>query len=325
MVSSIHSAVIQTDAAINQGNSGGPLIDVNGLLVGINTSKLVGDAQGIGFARPVRLAAELLDGAKAPFEPDLSSPEKGVISCARAIELASSAVVHCQDDDSSFALLLEAMKGMKARLQLGPEAERAMDERMQKFGKDEWASFMHQMLIASVKETSSSQVVAAMEQKMKSIEVSGISTADLQKKVDETLGREEVIKEIRKAIDGLGAYRAEWDQELLKRTGLKIDHKNPRSNLETLKMGIRVDQVKYVDPTRAWVSISGRNVDGSPYRYSEFWLKVAGGWKERSTPRPDDVKLLPPGFPLPVEEYQRALEFHIEQMIKGMSERSKQP
>lgn len=48
---------IQTDAAINQGNSGGALINTNGQLVGINTAVLTQDAgtEGIGFAIPVDL------------------------------------------------------------------------------------------------------------------------------------------------------------------------------------------------------------------------------------------------------------------------------
>lgn len=44
--------VIQTDVAINQGNSGGPLINLDGKVVGINTAVIFG-AQNIGFALPV--------------------------------------------------------------------------------------------------------------------------------------------------------------------------------------------------------------------------------------------------------------------------------
>lgn len=48
---------IQTDAAINRGNSGGALIDANGALVGINTATLAEDqsTEGISFAIPVDL------------------------------------------------------------------------------------------------------------------------------------------------------------------------------------------------------------------------------------------------------------------------------
>lgn len=52
---------LQTDAAINEGNSGGPLFNGKGEVVGINTAKLSEDVQGIGFAIPSNTLKEKLD------------------------------------------------------------------------------------------------------------------------------------------------------------------------------------------------------------------------------------------------------------------------
>ena len=55
---------IQTDAAINEGNSGGPLIDVEGCVIGINTAKKTDDQErgvGIAFAVPANLAQAVVN------------------------------------------------------------------------------------------------------------------------------------------------------------------------------------------------------------------------------------------------------------------------
>ena len=55
---------IQTDAAINPGNSGGAMIDLHGDLIGINTAILAGGSggnQGVGFAIPINLAKSVMD------------------------------------------------------------------------------------------------------------------------------------------------------------------------------------------------------------------------------------------------------------------------
>ena len=59
------SSFIQTDAAVNPGNSGGALVDLNGNLIGVNTAifSRSGGSNGIGFAIPGVLVARAVDSA----------------------------------------------------------------------------------------------------------------------------------------------------------------------------------------------------------------------------------------------------------------------
>lgn len=81
---------IQTDAAVNPGNSGGALVDMSGRLVGVNSAILTrsGGSNGIGFAIPADLVAQALDSALAG-ETSLPRPWAGIIGQSVTAELAA--------------------------------------------------------------------------------------------------------------------------------------------------------------------------------------------------------------------------------------------
>jgi serine protease Do len=65
MAGEVYQDFLQTDAAVNPGNSGGPLVDAQGRVIGINTA-ILGDAyQGVSFAIPSSVAKAVYERLKA--------------------------------------------------------------------------------------------------------------------------------------------------------------------------------------------------------------------------------------------------------------------
>lgn len=94
-----YTNLIQTDAAINVGNSGGPLINIAGEVVGIN-SAIFSPTQtslGIGFAIPIDdakvIARHLIETGQVPYLgihlEDLSREEKQEIGVSRGVKIAA--------------------------------------------------------------------------------------------------------------------------------------------------------------------------------------------------------------------------------------------
>jgi serine protease Do len=83
---------LQTDASINRGNSGGPMFNMDGQVIGINTAiySPTGGSIGIGFAIPAALAAEVVEELKSEADHTVHRGWLGVRIQAVTDEIAES-------------------------------------------------------------------------------------------------------------------------------------------------------------------------------------------------------------------------------------------
>jgi S1-C subfamily serine protease len=109
-----YSDVIQTDAAINHGNSGGPLVDMAGRVVGINSAGS-DDAENIGFAIAI-------DSAKGAIDQAISEP----LGATAYLGISTRDVT----SDLAFQLDLPVERGalVLATLANGPAADAGLRE-----------------------------------------------------------------------------------------------------------------------------------------------------------------------------------------------------
>jgi S1-C subfamily serine protease len=84
---------LRHDAAINSGNSGGPLLDLRGRVVGINTAKADGDYEGLGFA--------IMGRAFAAVQPGRPRSPPNAESIRRTVTAARDSLAACRAKDSS--------------------------------------------------------------------------------------------------------------------------------------------------------------------------------------------------------------------------------
>ena len=313
LVSATHSGVIQTDASINHGNSGGPLIDARGRVVGVNTSRLFGDTQGIAFARPIAFAKELVEGSTGTLAMDLSTPERAFTSCLRAWELASASVGECFDEAST----IQSMKTLRAQLivkaSLTPEQAAGMGAAFDRMDEKTLVAYTRQSLIDDARGMTKRAQVEKMMESGPVARAVGTRPEDLERaRADGALDR---------ALREGEPYVASFDQRRFERTGVKTDRKNPNALRDLRKMGIRVDRVERVGD-RAWIVVKGKNLDATGYAYSELWWRRGAQWLPAFLPDGEDVKTLPASFPPPSTGLDELVD-EMMRMITGQMEKAK--
>ena len=108
------TVMLQTDAAINPGNSGGPLLNRQGQVVGINTLKVGGAAESLGFAVAADHARALLDGGKAtvPFAASAQQSQQ----LAPAFGARSSTDVARDEGTKRYGQVVEAVSRQAVQL-----------------------------------------------------------------------------------------------------------------------------------------------------------------------------------------------------------------
>ena len=138
----MYSFFIQTDASINLGNSGGPLIDAGGAVIGVSAAFWAGHplqpAQGIGFAIPINMAKALLPrlardgGARRSFLGVDAQPLDPALEAALRLSSGRGALIASVEKGSpAEAAGLEpgdvvlSWNGAAGRHQRGPQDRRA--------------------------------------------------------------------------------------------------------------------------------------------------------------------------------------------------------
>jgi S1-C subfamily serine protease len=115
--------MIQTDASINSGNSGGPLLDSQGNVIGINTAIYGpnGGSVGIGFALPINRAKALLDDYRAGRKPARLGVSTVYVAgdVAQALELPAAGGLLIQEVETGSSAEAAGLHGARRAVYIG--------------------------------------------------------------------------------------------------------------------------------------------------------------------------------------------------------------
>lgn len=292
VVGALQYGLIQHDATVGPGSSGGPLLNERGEVVGVNVSHVVSLPVGLSFARPAHVVGSAVGESTRAATIDFSSPTSAALSCWRAQELALSEVAECFDWDTEWA-----QYGALVREAAGLVSDPSLRDRILECGpdaldKERWIARRRHHVTRALDPAYEKNTARSLDPDPKDPELPP------------------VVAEL--VAEGL----AEWKVSDPGDTSFAADFRDPKRLRARLRLGLRVEESRRVSPDEEWVLLGSPNPDGSVAHFSELYVRVQGRWLQRGMPSPEDVARLPRGWPPPLESFALQRKFSLASIIK---------
>jgi len=290
VVGTLQYGLIQHDATVGPGSSGGPLLDERGEVVGVNVAQVVSQPVGLSFARPAHVVLSAFGGGEARATMiDLRSPTASALSCWRAQELALREVADCFDWESAWRQYLVSLEEA-ASLVSDPDMKARITQCATRPGEKE--GFIERRRVG---------VVRALDPTASKGTDLDASDPDLPPAVAAIY--REGLAEWSRNPEGSGREFAE-------------DFRDPGRMRSRLRLGLRVEDTRRIAPDLEWVLFASRNVDGSVAHFSELYARIGERWLQRPMPWPEEVARMPGTWPPPLETYALKRKFVIAHIVK---------
>jgi len=293
VVGALQYGLIQHDATVGPGSSGGPLLNLRGEVVGVNVAQIVSEPVGLSFARPGHVVASAIGDSGSPATSiDVSTPTATALSCWRAQELALKEVGECFDWESEWRQYRSIIDEAAAHAPNDEVRARILGCARDGDHKARW--------IARRREKVARALDPSFEQGRKEQELDP-ADPELPPAVAALLR------------DGLAAWRR---SESAGDSSFEADFRDPLRLRKRLRQGLRIEDTRRVAPDAEWVLLGSRNDDGTVAHFAELYVRIGDHWLQRGMPWPEDIERLPRGWPEPMETFAMKRALSVPHIVK---------
>jgi hypothetical protein len=239
-------------------------------------------------------AKKLLDQVRAPLVVDRATPRSAFDSCTRAMELGSPEYAQCVDWRSHYVVFRKRIERARENVKGGAKGRAvvAMEKWLAQDGAEApWLERFKPLLMSWIVDEDAAKFGAEADRFFAYLSDGTRGGMPPASPAPPAPSRTMTEEQRRSSVP--------VDESKLDTFGIKAAAADTRAILRAMKMGLRVEEIAEITKEKAWLAIAGKNVDGTPFRYSSFWRKIDGKWVEAIATRDDDVtrpKHFPPWF-----------------------------